>query len=156
MAYWLVKSEPSVYSIGDLRRDRSTLWTGVRNYQARNYLRSMTKGDEVLFYHSNNDVTGIAGIAKVSAPAEADESQFDAKSEYYDPKATKEEPRWFAPEIRFVKAFARIVELAELKKVRALSKMELLRKGSRLSVQPVTPDEFEQISALADGDPVRK
>lgn len=149
MAHWLVKSEEDVYSISNLQKDKRTLWEGVRNYQARNYLKAMEVGDEVLFYHSNAEQIGIVGVAEVSKKAVPDPSQFDKKSEYFDPKAAKESPRWFCPELRFVQKFARVIQLAELRGDEALIKMELLKKGSRLSVQPVSAQEFRKILALA-------
>lgn len=148
-SYWLVKSEPGSYSIDDLRSEGATWWTGVRNYQARNFLQNMKKGDHVLFYHSNSEPPGIAGLASVIATAEADETQFDRKGEYFDPKATKEKPRWFCPQIRFVKEFKQVIGLADIKKQKGLASMELVRQGSRLSVQPVTEQEFEIIAAIA-------
>jgi predicted RNA-binding protein with PUA-like domain len=148
MAYWLVKTEPEVYSIDDLERDGRTLWTEVRNYQARNYLKNMMVGDELLVYHSNATPSGVAGIARVSAAAVPDPTQFDKKSEVFDPKASLDAPRWFAPEVEFIRKGGGFLPLAELRGIKALKDMELLRKGSRLSVQPVTPDEFRVISRL--------
>ena len=148
MAHWLVKTEPDVYSIDDLARDKCTLWTEVRNYQARNYLKSMKVGDQLLVYHSNATPSGVAGIARISASAVADPSQFEKSSEVFDPKATQEAPRWFSPEVELVRKGGRFIPLGELREIKALNGMELLRKGSRLSVQPVTPDEFRVISRL--------
>lgn len=148
MKYWLVKSEPEVFSISDLKREKTTLWDSVRNYQARNYLKVMAVGDLVLYYHSNAEPSGVAGICKVSKVAAPDPTQFDKKSEYFDPKATKEEPRWFAPEMKFVKEFSSVIPLAELKANAALKNMVVLQKGSRLSVQPVTEKEFLIVEAL--------
>jgi len=150
MAYWLVKSEEHIYSIGDLKRDRVTSWDCIRNYQARNYLREFAVGDRVLFYHSSSEPTGIGGLAKVARKAQPDQTQFDPKSEYFDPKATKAAPRWFSPELQFEKLFTEFITLAELRKVAALKKMVLLQRGSRLSVQPVTAAEFSAILKLAD------
>lgn len=150
MAYWLVKSEKSVFSIDDLKRDGVTLWTGVRNYQARNFLKSMTKGDEILFYHSVEEPVGIAGLAKLNKEAVPDPTQFDSKSDYFDPKATKDAPRWFCPEVKFVKKFKDILPLASLREEPKLKSMVLLKKGSRLSVQPVTMAEFKTILNLVD------
>ena len=149
MAYWLVKSEAEVYSIGDLKRDRKTSWDCVRNYQARNYLREFAVGEQVLFYHSNSDSSGIAGLAKVIRTAHPDLTQFDPKSEYFDPKATKSVPRWFSPDLQFERQFKTVIALSELKKITALQKMVLLQRGSRLSVQPVTAVEFSTIIKLA-------
>lgn len=149
MNYWLVKTEPEVYSIEDLKRDRRTAWDLVRNYQARNYLRAMQKGDRVLIYHSNAEPSGVAGIASVAKVAYPDPSQFDRRSEYFDPKATPDAPRWFCPELKFERVLPRLVPLAELREVPTLRDMELLRRGSRLSVQPVTEAQFETILRCA-------
>lgn len=133
--YWLLKSEPEAYSIDDLSRDKATYWDGVRNYQARNFLRdSIKKGDLVFFYHSNAEPPGIAGIAEVT------------KEGYPDPK----EPTWYVVEIRFVKKFKSLIPLEELKKVPALAKMPLLQRGQRLSVQPVSEKEWKAINEIAD------
>lgn len=145
MKYWLVKSEPSVFSIEDLRRDKTTLWDGVRNYQARNFLREMQVGDEVLLYHSNAEPPGVAGIATVRAAAIADPSQFDPKSDYYDPGASKDEPRWFSPSLAFKRAFKNYLELEALRKSPKLKGLALLKRGNRLSVMPVSEKEFEAI-----------
>ena len=154
MKLWLVKSEPDVYSIDDFKRDGRTLWDCVRNYQARNFLQSMKVGDLVLFYHSNGESSGskmggVAGQATVSRAAIPDPSQYDKKGEYFDPKATMEKPRWFAPELKFVEKFSQILPLTALRKEKPLKNMMLLRPGSRLSVQPVTEDEFQTILAMA-------
>jgi len=150
MAYWLLKSEPGVYSIDDLKKDKVTYWDGVRNYQARNYMREMKRGDTVFFYHSNADPTGIVGLAKIAKTAYPDPTQFDKKSPYYDAKATKAEPRWLCPDVKFVRKFLAPVTLTELKAEKKLTGMELLRRGSRLSVQPVSDKEFELILNLTD------
>jgi predicted RNA-binding protein with PUA-like domain len=148
--YWLCKSEPDVYSIDDLRRDTVTGWEGVRNYQARNFMRDgMQPGDRVLVYHSNAEPTGVAGIAEVAGAAKADPTQFDPTSEYHDPKSTREEPRWMMRELRFVERFARVVTLDELKACKALHAMAALQKGSRLSVTPVTKAEFDAVVRMA-------
>ena len=149
MAFWLVKSESNNYSIDDLKRDNFTHWHGVRNYQARNYLKSMKKGDLVFYYHSVIDPIGIAGIAKVKDEATADLTQFDKKSEYFDPKATKEAPRWFCPHLEFVERYAKILDLKTIRALKGLSAMVLLQKGSRLSVQPVSESEFEIVTKAA-------
>lgn len=143
--FWLVKSEPTVYSIDDLKRDKKTLWDGVRNYQARNYLRDMKKGDSVLFYNSVVEPIGIAGILKVTKEAVADPTQFDKKSEYYDPDSKITDPRWSSPELAFEEKFRELLTREELLKERGLSSMILLKKGSRLSVTPVTKSEFDLI-----------
>lgn len=149
MKYWLMKSEPDVFSIDDLKKKKHSGWDGVRNYQARNYMRDeMSIGDMVLFYHSSCEIPGIAGLAKVSKKSHPDPSQWDNKSEYYDPKATKENPRWFMVEVEFVKKFDRVITLAEIKSTKGLEKMPLVQKGSRLSINPVSPEEFKILTSL--------
>lgn len=144
-----MKSEPDVFSIDDLKKKKKSGWDGVRNYQARNYMRDdMKLGDLVLFYHSSCEVPGVAGLARVSKTSHPDPSQFDAKSEYYDPKATKEEPRWFMVEVEFVEKFDQVITLATLKATKGLEKMPLVQKGSRLSINPVTEKEFKLITSL--------
>lgn len=144
--YWLMKSEPEVFSITDLEKNGKTLWEGVRNYQARNFMMNdMSVGDEVLFYHSNAEPPGVAGIAVVSKAAIPDPTVFDKKSEYFEPKATKEKPIWFCVEVRFAKKFKELIPLSVLRENKKLSKMALLQKGSRLSVQPVSPAEFKEV-----------
>lgn len=148
MSNWLVKTEPEVYSIEDLQREQRTLWDRVRNYQARNYLREMKIGDRVLIYHSNSEPSGVVGVARVSRLAAADPSQFEKGSEYFDPQSTIEKPRWFAPEFRFEAKFGEMVPITELRGNAKLAKMVLLKRGSRLSVQPVTDAEYNAIIAL--------
>ena len=144
-----MKSEPDVFSIDDLKKKKTSGWDGVRNYQARNYMRDDMKiGDLVLFYHSSCEVPGVAGLAKVSKESHPDPSQFDKKSEYYDPKATKENPRWFMVEVEFVEKFDHVITLTTIKETKGLDKMPLVQKGSRLSINPVTPDEFKIISSF--------
>lgn len=127
---------------------RTTGWDGVRNYQARNFMRAMQVGDGVLYYHSNASPPAVAGIAEVARAAYPDPTQFDPRSEYFDPKASLDAPIWMQVDIRGVSAIARPLGLAELRRIPALSKMELLRKGSRLSVQPVRPEEWRAILEL--------
>ena len=149
--YWLMKSEPYVYSIDDLERDRTTFWDGVRNYSARNLMRDkMRIGDQVLFYHSNANPPGVAGIAEVCKESYPDHTQFDEKSKYFDPKATKEAPRWFMVDVAFVEKFPREVSLQEIKETAALNDMVLVNR-SRLSVQPVEKAEFDRIVKMAKG-----
>jgi len=150
MAFWLVKSEPSVYSVADFKRDKVTHWHGVRNFQARNLLKEMAPGDEVLFYHSNEAPVGVAGLGRVKKRAYPDPSQFDRSSEYFDPRARADSPRWFCPDIEFVKAFDAVVTLDRLRSERSLAEMVLLKRGTRLSVQPVTSKEFKTIVQLAE------
>lgn len=143
-----MKSEPEVYSIGDLQRDGKTFWEGVRNYQARNFMRDdMRPGDRVLYYHSNADPTGVAGLARVAARGAADPAARDPASEYFDPKASDEDPRWYGVEIEFAEAFPRVVTLDELRAAPGLEKMLVINK-SRLSVQPVTDSEYEIVARL--------
>ncbi|MBY0316715.1 MAG: EVE domain-containing protein [Bdellovibrionales bacterium] len=149
MRYWLMKSEPDVFSIDDLKEKKTTLWDGVRNYQARNFMMNdMQVGDTVLFYHSNATPPGIAGYAKVSKKAAPDPSQFDKKSEYFDSSATPEKPRWFGVEVAFVKKFKELISLERLRETKGLENMLLLRKGQRLSIQPVTEKEYVIIDRL--------
>jgi predicted RNA-binding protein with PUA-like domain len=150
--YWLIKSEPNVYSIDDLRRDRRTAWTGVRNYQARNHMRAMKKGDLVLFYHSSAEPTGVAGLAKVVKEAYPDPTQFDRKSEYHDPKSPKEDPRWWLVDVGFVERFDEPVPLAAIKAEKRLEDMVLVN-NSRLSVQPVREDEYTRVCAMGGARP---
>ncbi|MCL4140439.1 UNVERIFIED_CONTAM: hypothetical protein GTU68_014156 [Idotea baltica] len=149
MNYWLVKTEPNKYSIDDLKKDKTTAWDEVRNYQARNFLTSMKKGDQVIVYHSNAKPPGIVGLATVTKEAYPDELQFDKKSNYFDPKATKESPRWFSPDLKFKKKFAELVPLDDLRGEKKLANMKLLQKGSRLSVIPVTEAEFDHVLKIA-------
>jgi predicted RNA-binding protein with PUA-like domain len=148
MRYWLMKSEPDEFSIDDLLsapKQRSA-WSGVRNYQARNFMRDeMKRGDAVLFYHSSCPQPGIAGLAEVASDAYPDETQFDRNSPYYDAKATREAPRWFNVDVRGLRK-TRLLPLAELRAQRALAKMWLLRPGSRLSITPVSAAEWRTIT----------
>lgn len=146
--YWLMKSEPDVYSIDQLEADGSTCWEGVRNYQARNFMQEMKVGDRVLFYHSNATPPGIAGLAEVVREAYPDHIAFDPSSDYYDRASTPEKPRWFMVDVGFVEKFPRFLPLPELREEPALDGMELLRKGSRLSVQPVSEEHFEHVLSL--------
>ena len=150
MRYWLMKSEPDEVSIDDLARapKQTTPWFGVRNYQARNFMREMQVGDRVLFYHSSCPEPGIAGFAEVSKLAYPDASQFDRKGKYFDAKATRENPRWFNVEVKLVEK-TRLLSLPELRAHRALSDMVTLRRGNRLSITPVTADEWKAIVKLA-------
>ena len=149
--YWLLKTEPETYSIDDLKRDRSTCWDGVRNYQARNFMRDLMQvGDEVLIYHSNADPPGIAGLAKVSRAGYSDASALDPNDSHFDPKATKENPIWTMVDVAFVQKFPRIISLEEIKARKALEKMLLVQRGQRLSVQPVEAKHFELILKMAE------
>jgi predicted RNA-binding protein with PUA-like domain len=147
MKYWLMKSEPDVFSIDHLKKDKTSWWTGVRNYTARNFMQSMAIGDQILFYHSNAQPSGVIGIAEVSKLAAPDQLQFDKKSEYYAEKATKEKPIWFCTEIKYKSTFDQLVPLDQIKHDPKLKEMPLLKQG-RLSVSPVTKAEFEHICKL--------
>lgn len=147
MRYWLMKSEPSDVSIDDLAAfpEQTVAWYGVRNYQARNFMRDqMNVGDGVLFYHSNCEVPGVAGIARVSSPAYPDATQFDKKNKYFDSKATQETPRWMNVDVQFVKKL-NIISLAEMRKYPELESMRILQKGNRLSITPLDPAEWRFI-----------
>lgn len=147
--YWLMKSEPSDYSINDLERDKKTFWQGVRNYQARNFIRDKMKvGDLILFYHSNANPSGVAGIARLVREDYPDLTALDPKSEYHDPKATKENPIWFRVDIEFLEKFSHFVSLNQLKENKSLTGMMVIRRGSRLSVQPVEKRHFEIVRML--------
>ena len=149
MRYWLMKTEPDVFSIDDLARVKTEPWTGVRNYQARNFMRDgMGKGDGVLFYHSSCEVPGVAGVAEVASAAYPDPTQFERKSEYYDDKSTREEPRWMLVDVAFKRKLKRTITLAELKEQPRLDGFALLQRGNRLSVLPVTKSQWDQILAL--------
>jgi predicted RNA-binding protein with PUA-like domain len=149
MKHWLMKCEPNAYSIDDLQRDGSTSWEGVRNYQARNFMRDeMKAGDPVLFYASNADPSGVAGVAKISRAAYADRFATDPKHHYFDPKSSAENPIWYMVDISFVEKFPAIVALDVLKQAPGLENMVVTKKGSRLSIQPVTKEEFEIVLQL--------
>ncbi len=150
MNYWLMKSEPSVFSWKDLLAspEQNTFWEGVRNYQARNYLKAMKKGDLCLFYHSNANPLAIAGIAVVEEEASPDSTALDSHSDYFDPKATPENPRWFGVRVKAQREFSPPLLRSELFAIPELSDMLLLQKGSRLSVQPVKEEHYRIILSL--------
>jgi predicted RNA-binding protein with PUA-like domain len=146
---WLLKSEPDVFSIDDLKRDGETTWEGVRNYTARNFMRDgMSLGDLVLYYHSNAEPPGIVGVGRISGMAEPDPFQFDPKSPYYDEDAKKDDPRWLMVRVAFVEKFPKLVSLDQLKADPALASMLVVQKGQRLSVQPVEKANFDRVRAL--------
>lgn len=146
--YWLMKSEPNTYSIDDLARDGRTTWEGVRNYQARNFMRDdMRVGDEVLFYHSSAKPPGVAGLARVVREGYPDPTARDPSSDYYDPKASDEDPRWFMVDIEFVEKLPRFIPLAELNETAGLEEM-LVNRKSRLSVQPVEKEHFDIVKRM--------
>jgi predicted RNA-binding protein with PUA-like domain len=153
VSYWLMKTEPSDFSIDDLKKARgqTTSWDGVRNYQARNFMREMRVGDEVLVYHSNADPPVVVGVATVIREAYPDHTAFDRKDEHYDSGSTPEDPRWYMVDIRLKQKFKRQLSLRELRELKGLSRMELLRKGSRLSVQPVRAEEWNIILGKTKG-----
>ena len=149
MNHWLMKSEPDTFSIDDLKRKGKEAWDGVRNYQARNYMRDgMRKGDKVFFYHSNCAEPGIVGVAEVVTEAYPDPTQFDPKSNYFDPGSSRDNPRWMLVEVKFVKKLKRTITLKELQGDPALAEMPLVRKGNRLSVMPVAAAEWRHILTL--------
>jgi predicted RNA-binding protein with PUA-like domain len=149
--YWLVKSEPNEYSIADLRRDKRTCWDGVRNYQARNFMRDdMREGDEIFFYHSNAQPMGICGVAKVVREAYPDHTAFDPSDKHYDPKSDPANPTWMMVDVGYVGTFKEPITLATLKQTPKLEKMLVIQRGSRLSVQPVTPEEWDIVMRLGE------
>jgi predicted RNA-binding protein with PUA-like domain len=137
MNYWLMKSEPEVYSIADLQQQSETIWDGVRNYQARNFLRQMSEGDLAFFYHSNTNPPGIAGLMRVVKKDIADPTQFEPKSKYYDPKSNSESPRWQTVVVEFVETFSNPILLSILKEEFSAEELMVVRQGNRLSVMPV-------------------
>jgi len=152
VAYWLLKTEPEAFSIDTLERLGTSPWDGVRNYQARNNLRAMKVGERAFFYHSSTDPVGIAGICEVAKEAYPDHFAWDPESKYFDVRSTPEKPLWFMPDVRFVEKFSRMITLAELRETPGLDGMALVQRGQRLSVQPVSEDEWWIINAIARGD----
>jgi predicted RNA-binding protein with PUA-like domain len=153
MRYWLFKSEPDAFGIDDLARDGRTEWSGVRNFRARNIMREMQVGDLGFFYHSSVKPPGVAGICEVVEVAHPDPTQFDAKSEYYDPTSRAERPKWWCVTVAYVRKFNRLVPLEELRHVAPLEGMPLLWRGQRLSVQPVTESQWHVIVDLENAPP---
>ena len=149
MQYWLMKSEPDVYSIDDLERDRNEIWDGVRNYQARNFLKSMAVGDIAFFYHSNTKPPGIAGLMKISEEMVVDPTQFDKNSKYYDSKSTPDAPRWHTVTVTYVETFAHYISLDELKKEFSPDELQVVKRGNRLSVMPIAEAVAKRMLALA-------
>ena len=149
MAYWLMKSEPDAYSIDDLEGDGREPWDGIRNYQARNMMRDDMKiGDEVFFYHSNCKEPGIVGIMKVVSEPYPDPTQFDKKSQYYDPKSPKDDPRWCLVDVEFVRKLGRTITLREIKETSGLDGLILTRKGNRLSIMPIEKKHWKKLLSL--------
>lgn len=146
MNYWLIKSEGDCYSIDDFKKDKRTAWTGIRNYQARNFMRDRMKvGDLVLFYHSSDEPTGVYGVARVASAPHADATALDPKDDHYDPKSTKEKPIWECVDMEFVEKFDKPVSLNEIKRDPKLEGMPVRERGSRLSIQPVSKAHFSHI-----------
>jgi predicted RNA-binding protein with PUA-like domain len=151
--YWLMKSEPDTFSIADLERVKVEPWSGVRSYFARNHMRAMSVGDDVLFHHSSVDPPGVAGLAKIVRTGVVDETQFDPDGKYYDPKATREAPVWDCVDVEFVETFPHFVSMDRMRGERALADMMVLKRGMRLSVQPVEDAEYARIVELGHTAP---
>jgi predicted RNA-binding protein with PUA-like domain len=150
VAYWLMKTEPEAFSIDDLERMGTSPWDGVRSYQARNNLRAMKAGERAFFYHSSTEPPGIVGICEVANEAYPDHFAWDPSSKYYDARSTPEKPLWFMPDMRFVEKLPRMITLAELRVTPGLESMALVQRGQRLSVQPVSEEEWRIINAIVD------
>ncbi|MCX6703630.1 MAG: EVE domain-containing protein [Candidatus Zambryskibacteria bacterium] len=148
MRYWLIKSEPDCYSIADLKQDKKTSWTGVRNYQARNFIKTMSQGDLVLFYHSGANPPAVAGICKVASSPYGDATALDSKNEHFDPKASKENPIWSAVDMQYVSTLKEPVTLPQIKINPKLSDMLVAQQGNRLSIMPVSEKHFKLVSGL--------
>jgi predicted RNA-binding protein with PUA-like domain len=151
MAFWLMKSEPEVYGIDHLRREATTLWDGIRNYQARNFMRQMAIGDQAFFYHSNTQPPGIVGLMEVIETHLVDPTQFDPQSKYHDPKATPEHPRWDCVRLRFLQAFPHLLSLETLRSNFTPEELLVVRPGNRLSIVPVDAAVAERLMALLAG-----
>jgi predicted RNA-binding protein with PUA-like domain len=145
MNYWLMKSEPNVYSIKDLKREQQTIWDGVRNYQARNFLKQMQPGDLAFFYHSNTNIPGIVGLMEIVESNFVDPTQFDPNSDYYDPKSTENAPRWHTVKVEFKQEFKNIIPLEKLKQEFSDRELLVVKKGNRLSVMPVLAEIANKI-----------
>lgn len=149
--YWIFKSEPDVYSIDNLEKDKTTFWDGVRNYEARNFLRDkVKKGDLVLFYHSNCDEPAVVGICEVVKEGYPDFTQFDPSNKHFDPKSKKENPTWFMVDVKFVRKLKKPVTLNEMKSNHKLKDIRLLQKGNRLSIIPITEKEYQEILKMSE------
>jgi predicted RNA-binding protein with PUA-like domain len=149
MNYWLMKSEPDVFSIEDLKAKQTDIWDGVRNYQARNFLKAMNIGDQVFFYHSNTNPPGIIGLMTVVETQIVDPTQFDAQNKYFDPKSTRDNPRWHTVKVKYAETFKTYLALDDLKAAFTPDELWVVRKGNRLSVIPVVPETAERIFKLA-------
>lgn len=150
MAYWLMKSEPEVYGIDHLQREGTTLWDGIRNYQARNFMRAMQIGDQAFFYHSNTKPPGIIGLMEVIETQLIDPSQFDPTSNYFDPGATPEKPRWDCVKLRYVRQFAHLLSLDTLRENFSPEELGVVKRGNRLSILPVSAASAERLLSLLD------
>lgn len=151
MKYWLMKSEPSEFSIDDLKEVKTQLWDGVRNYQVRNMFRDeMKKGDKALFYHSSTAIIGVVGEMEILSPAEIDVTQFDPKSSHFDKGSKIDSPRWLGPVVKFKKKFKNVVTLSEIRLDPAFSNLPLVRKGNRLSVMPISQEHYERLVKLSE------
>ncbi|MEM7645751.1 MAG: EVE domain-containing protein [Pseudomonadota bacterium] len=149
--YWLMKSEPDVYSIETLKKDKTSLWDGVRNYQARNFMmKDMKVGDHVLFYHSNAKPPGVAGLATVSKAAIPDPTQFKKGGKYFDPKSDPDNPRWHCVEVKYKKTFKNLVSLDDLRSKKGLEEMLVIKKGQRLSIQPLTKKQYDIVCKMGE------
>lgn len=148
MKYWLMKTEPSTYSIDDLKREGASAWEGVRNYQARNFMREMKIGDLALFYHSVINPPGVAGICRISRESFPDHTALDGKSQYFDRKASPENPIWMMVQVEFVEKFPHFVTLEKLRETPSLEGLKILEKGSRLSITPVESQHFKLICKM--------
>ncbi len=143
--YWLMKSEPEAYSLNDLKKEKETIWDGIRNYQARNLMRTMQLGDQVFFYHSNCKPPGIVGLMEIIETNSTDPTQFNPKSKYFDPKSTRENPRWDCPKLKYVKSYNDILSLKEINNIFDPKDLILIRKGNRLSVMPIIPKVAKEL-----------
>ena len=154
MRYWLMKSEPEVYGFDDLKKEKIDHWDGIRNYQARNFMRDlMQRGDLAFFYHSNCEEPGIAGIMQINRTAYPDFTAFDTSQKYYDPKSDPSNPRWYMVDVKYVRKLKRYIALRELKLHKALADMRLLKKGNRLSILPIEKKEWDYILKLENKAP---
>ena len=154
MAFWLMKSEPDVYGIDHLQRDGSTLWDGIRNYQARNFMRSMAVGDQAFFYHSNARPPGIVGLMEVIETGLVDPSQFDPTSKYHDPRSKPEAPRWDCVRLRYVRHFPELISLDQLRHRFTVEQLPVVRQGNRLSILPVPDASAAVLFELAESQPI--
>ena len=151
MNYWLMKSEPDVYSIDDLKRDRNEIWDGVRNYQARNFLKTKAVGDIAFFYHSNTKPPGIAGLMKISEAMVVDPTQFEPTNKYYDPKSEPKDPRWHTVTVTYLETFTHYISLDQLKDTFTPDELQVVKRGNRLSVMPVAEAVAQRLLTLAKG-----